>query len=76
MYSTPSVAGADYLKETGAGWYAQTRAELKDCILQILNDEVVRTKDFPLQKRFLLQTIMNIIQEKSLQNYLYKLLND
>ena len=43
MYSLPSVAGADYLVETGAGWYASNKQELKSCIIEILNDEEKRS---------------------------------
>lgn len=42
MYSLPTVAGADYLRETKAGWYAGNKAELKTCINEILNDAVIR----------------------------------
>jgi len=36
MYSRPSVAGADYIIETKAGWYASNKRELKECIIQVL----------------------------------------
>lgn len=42
MYSLPSVAGADYLVETKAGWYASNREQLKLCIESILNNKIER----------------------------------
>lgn len=42
MYSSPNVAGAKYLIESGAGWFAQNRNELKEAIVSILTDELNR----------------------------------
>lgn len=57
MYSLPSVAGADYLIETGAGWYAGNKQELKSCIVEILNNADKRT------------TILKKAKEISFQNH-------
>ncbi len=42
MYSPPDIAGAKYIKETGAAWHAKDREELKTCIDIILNKEQER----------------------------------
>ncbi len=42
MYSSPNIAGAKYIIETGAGWHAKNKNELKDKILSILTDKVQR----------------------------------
>ena len=39
MYSTEDIAGAKYVMETGAAWYAKEKEELRKCILSILTDE-------------------------------------
>ena len=42
MYSSPNIAGAKYIIETGAGWHAKDRNELREIILSILEDESQR----------------------------------
>lgn len=42
MYSSPDIAGAKYVIETGAAWYASDKKELKDCIISILTDMAKR----------------------------------
>lgn len=42
MYSSPDIAGAKYVIETGAGWVASTKDELKDCLNEVLNDSKKR----------------------------------
>ena len=44
MYSSPNIAGAKYLIETGAGWHAKNEEELRSCIITILTDENKRTQ--------------------------------
>ena len=44
MFSSPEVAGAKYIIDTGAAWFAQNKTELKDAILTILSDEVERSR--------------------------------
>ena len=38
MYSSPEVAGAKYIIETGAGWFARNKEELREAIMSILTD--------------------------------------
>ena len=38
LFSSPNIAGARYLLETGAGWYAKDKRELKEKILLILGN--------------------------------------
>ena len=42
MYSSPDIAGAKYVIETGAGWFAENKEGLKDAIISILTDEEKR----------------------------------
>ena len=42
MYSSPNIAGAKYIIETGAGWHAKDRNELREKILSILEDKSQR----------------------------------
>lgn len=42
MYSSKSIAGATYLIETKAGWFAEDKAELKKCITEILTKKEKR----------------------------------
>lgn len=42
MYSSPNTAGAQYVIETGAAWFAQNKDELKNTIISILSDDVKR----------------------------------
>lgn len=39
MYSSSHIAGASYLIETGAGWFAEDKIKLKAAIEEILNNE-------------------------------------
>ena len=38
LYSSPDIACAKYIKETGAGWFASDKATLKACLNQIVNE--------------------------------------
>lgn len=38
MYSSPEIAGADYLIKTGAGWFASNKKDLKKIIIKIISD--------------------------------------
>ena len=42
MYSSPEIAGAKYIIESGAGWFASNKHELKSKIIDILTDETQR----------------------------------
>lgn len=42
IYSADDVAGAKYIKETGAGWFANNKADLRGCIESILSDQANR----------------------------------
>lgn len=42
LYSSSNIACARYIKETGAGWHASNRNDLKTAILEILNNKIVR----------------------------------
>lgn len=44
MYSSPGIAGAKYVVETGAAWHASDKKELKDCIFSILTDKSKRER--------------------------------
>ncbi len=44
MYSSPDIAGAKYIIETGAGWHAKEKVELKEIVLSILNDDIERNR--------------------------------
>lgn len=39
MYVSPNIAGAEYIIKTGAGWFADNKAHLKQAIIEILNDK-------------------------------------
>ena len=73
MYSLPSVAGADYLMETGAGWYARDRKELKACILEILNDEGKRTAVLKKAKEISFQNHSDVKNRERFQTLLSEL---
>lgn len=73
MYSLPSVAGADYLMETGAGWYARDRKELKTCILEILNDEGKRTAVLKKAKEISFQNHSDVKNRERFQTLLSEL---
>ena len=38
LYSSPNIAGAKYIQETGAGWFAADKAALKACLEEITNE--------------------------------------
>lgn len=38
MYSSPEIAGADYIVKTGAGWFASNKEDLRKTIIKIIND--------------------------------------
>lgn len=42
MYSSNKIAGAKYIIDTGSGWHANNRNELRQKILEILNNKDVR----------------------------------
>lgn len=44
MYSSPNIAGAKYLFETGAGWHTKDKEDLKKIIVSILKDDNQRMK--------------------------------
>lgn len=44
MYSSPEIAGADYLIKTGAGWFASNKEDLKNIIIKIINDAEERER--------------------------------
>ena len=44
MYSSPDIAGAKYVIETGAGWYAKDKKELKKAIINILDNKYERER--------------------------------
>lgn len=51
MYSPRDIAGAEYIKETGAGWLAENKDELRTAILLILNNREERTKVLNVARR-------------------------
>lgn len=44
MYSSPKIAGAKYVIESGAAWHAQSKEELKNEIVSILSNEIQRNE--------------------------------
>lgn len=44
LYSSPNNAGAKYVMETGAAWFAQNKDELREKILSILTDDIERNR--------------------------------
>lgn len=44
MYSSSNIAGAKYIIETGAGWFAQNKIDLEQAILTILSDAETRSR--------------------------------
>ena len=42
MYSSPEIAGAKYILETGSGWHAKDKKELLERITSILSDQITR----------------------------------
>lgn len=50
IYSSQSIAGAKYLLETGAGWHAKNKSELKEKILLILGNVNERNKVLDVAK--------------------------
>lgn len=59
MYSSHDIAGAKYIMETDAAWFAETRAELEDAIREILTDKEAR-KAKKQRAKILAQTNHNI----------------
>ena len=51
MYSPIDIAGAKYVAETGAAWYAKDKKELKDAIMSILNDDCERQRVLEIAKQ-------------------------
>lgn len=50
MYSSPNIAGAKYIIDTGAGWHAKNRGELRATILSILTNEKERIRVLSIAK--------------------------
>lgn len=50
MYSSPDIAGAHYVIETGAAWFAKNQQELKQNIISILNDDSERNRVLEIAK--------------------------
>lgn len=50
MYSSPDIAGAKYVIETGAAWHAKNKTELKNQILTILKNEKERNEVLEVAK--------------------------
>ena len=73
MYSLPSVAGADYLMETGAGWYASNKQELKSCIVEILNNAEKRTTILKKAKEISFQNHSDVKNREKFQTLLSRL---
>ena len=73
MYSPLSVAGADYIIENGAGWYAGNRQELKSCIVEILNNEEKRTAILKKAKEISLRNHSDVKNREKFQNFLREL---
>ena len=42
IYSSPKIAGAKYIIETGAGWFVKTKHELQECIKTIITNADAR----------------------------------
>jgi len=55
MYSSPDIAGADYIIKTGAGWFASNKDELKRTIITIINNKSEREKVLSKAKKIALQ---------------------
>lgn len=55
LYSSPDIAGADYIIKTGAGWFASNKEELKNAIVTIINDEVKRKSVLSRAKQIALE---------------------
>lgn len=51
MYSSPNIAGAQYILETRAGWHASNKNELRDSIVSILTDEDKRNEVAEIAKQ-------------------------
>lgn len=52
MYSSPNIAGAKYIIETGAAWHAKDKHELRTIILSILKDDNKRNRVLQTAKTF------------------------
>lgn len=55
IYSADDVAGAKYIKETGAGWFANNKTDLRGCIESILMDQTTRTRVLAKAKEIALE---------------------
>ena len=51
IYSSPDIAGAKYIIETGSGWHAKDKSELKEKIQLILTDKAERSKVLDVAKK-------------------------
>lgn len=51
MYSSPDIAGAKYVIETGAGWYAKDKLELKNTIITILENKDERERVLDIARK-------------------------
>lgn len=55
IYSSPDVAGAKYIRETGAGWFADNKNDLKQVIIAILTDADNRDEVLTKTKRIAIE---------------------
>lgn len=55
IYSSPDVAGAKYIRETGAGWFADNKNDLKQVIIAILTDADNRDEVLTKAKRIAIE---------------------
>ncbi len=51
MYSSPDIAGARYVIDTGAAWFAKDSQDLKEKIVLILNNEKERNRVLDIAKK-------------------------
>lgn len=51
MYSSPDIAGAKYVIETGAGWYAKDKTDLKRAIITILENKDERERVLDIARK-------------------------
>lgn len=51
IYSSSDIAGAKYIIESKAGWYAGDKQHLRDSIISILNDEHFRNKTLSIARK-------------------------
>ena len=55
IYSSPDVAGAKYIRETGAGWFAENLDDLKQVIVTILTSADKRNEVLAIAKRMAIE---------------------